>query len=151
MRPQIVPLNLARVLAWFRHSAWITVLMGLLIIYMKYWRNGDVASSDAGKTILCGGILGILMAINVWAIIWPNQKKIIGAMRGGTAPDPTWGRNALYASRANFTMSFPMLWFMGSASHYPMDWMGILIAFVITAVLGLLVWNTVQRWSPSRF
>src|SRR5436190_673504 len=94
VRPQIVPLNLARVLAWFRHSAWVTVLMGLLIVYMKYWRTGDypggVSSSDAGNTIFIGGLLGILMAINVWAIIWPNQKRIIAAMRAGTGPDPMW-------------------------------------------------------------
>jgi uncharacterized membrane protein len=151
LRPQIVPLNLSRVLAWFRHSAWVTVLMGLLMAYMLYWRSGDVMTSNNARTILTGGLLGILMAINVWVLIWPNQKKIIAAMRAGIGPDPSWGRTALYASRANFTMSFPMLWFMGSASHFPMDWPGIGIALVLTAVVALLVWNTVQRWAPSRF
>jgi uncharacterized membrane protein len=151
LRPQIVPLNLARVLAWFRHSAWVTVLMGLLLIYMGHWRTGDIITSDPAKTILTGGVLGIIMALNVWVFIWPNQKKILAAMRAATAPDPSWGRTALYASRANFTMSFPMLWFMGSASHYPMDWTGIAVAFVLTAAIALLVWNYVQRWAPSRF
>lgn len=151
LRPQIVPLNLGRVLAWFRHAAWLTVLAGLLMAYLRYWRSGDVATSDPAKTILAGGVLGIIMAINVWAIIWPNQKRILAAMRAGTAADPTWGRNALYASRTNFTLSFPMLWFMAGASHYPMDWPGILVAFVVLAGLALLVWNLVQRWMPSRF
>ena len=151
LRPQIVPLNLARVLAWFRHSAWVTVLMGLIIIYMSYWSPGHDMGTNANKTISTGGLLGIIMALNVWIFIWPNQKKILAAMRAATAPDPSWGRTALYASRTNFTLSFPMLWFMGSASHYPMDWPAIAVAFVLTGALALLVWNTVQRWMPSRF
>ena len=151
VRPTVVPPLLTRVLAWFRHSAWATVLVGLILIYMLYWSRGDFATTDNAKTILIGGLLGIIMALNVWVFIWPNQKKIIAAMRGGQAPDPSWGRTALYASRTNFTLSFPMLLFMGAASHYPMDWGGIVIFGLIAALIGLLVWNYVQRWAAPRF
>jgi len=151
VRPQVMPNLLVRVLAWFRHTAWAKVLMGLILISLLYWSRGDFATTDNAKTILIGGLLGIVMALNVWVLIWPNQKKIIGAMRAGQAPDPSWGRTALYASRANFTMSFPMLLFMGAASHYPMDWAGIVIFGIIAAVIGALVWNVVQRWMATTF
>ncbi|HEY3115587.1 MAG TPA: urate hydroxylase PuuD [Chloroflexota bacterium] len=156
VRPQIVPLNLGRVLAWFRHSAWVTVLMGFLLLYLVYWQRGDVVTSNGAKTIFIGMILGSIMAINVWFIIWPNQKRILNAMGTvGTAnpitADPAWGRNALYASRANFTMSFPMLLFMAGSSHYPLDWSGIVILGLIAAAIGAFVWNYVQRMNPTAF
>jgi uncharacterized membrane protein len=151
IRPTVIPPLLSRVLAWFRHSAWVTALVGLFMIYLLYWSRGDFATTDNAKTILMGGLLGLLMAANVWVFIWPNQKKIIAAMRAGQAANPSWGRTALYASRANFTMSFPMLLFMGSASHFPMDWLGIIVFGVIAAIIGLLVWNTVQRWAAPSF
>ena len=59
------------------------------------------------------------MLFNVWVLIWPNQRRIIQAAQAGQPPDPAWGRIALYASRTNFTLSFPMLFFMAAASHYP--------------------------------
>lgn len=151
IRSQIVPPLLSRVLAWFRHSAWVTVLAGLIMIYLKYWANGDVVTSNPAKTIFTGGLLGIIMALNVWVFVWPNQKKVIEAMRAGATPDPAWARTALYASRTNFTLSFPMLFFMAGASHYPMDWPGIVVIGLLCTAVGLLVWNTVQRWAPSRF
>ena len=151
VRPTVVPPLLTRVLAWFRHSAWVTALAGLVLIYLLYWQRGDFATTDNAKTILMGMILGLIMAINVWVLIWPNQKKIIAAMRAGQAADPSWGRTALYASRTNFTLSFPMLLFMGSASHYPMDWGGIIIFGVIAAIIGFLVVFTVQKWAAANF
>ncbi|MDE3018982.1 MAG: urate hydroxylase PuuD, partial [Nitrospirota bacterium] len=71
-----------------------------------------------------GGLLGIIMMGNVHGIIWPNQKKIIAAVektaKDGTPAPPemaAWGRTALLASRVNFLLSIPMLFFMGAGSH----------------------------------
>src|SRR5438309_3898929 len=77
IRPTVVPVLLVRVLAWFRHSAWVTVLAGLVLIYSLYWQRGDIVTTDNAKTIFIGMILGALMLFNVWVLIWPNQKKII--------------------------------------------------------------------------
>jgi uncharacterized membrane protein len=151
VRPTIVPPLLTRVLAWFRHSAWVTALAGLVLIYLLYWQRGDIVTTDNAKTIFTGMILGLIMAINVWVLIWPNQKKIIAAMRAGQAPDPSWGRTALYASRTNFTLSFPMLLFMAGASHYPMDWGGIVVLGVIAAIIGFCVVFSVQKWWATKF
>ena len=150
-RPHLVTTLLPRALAWFRHSAWVTVLAGLILIYGLYWSSGDLITSNGAKTIGVGMLLGLAMLGNVWGAIWPNQKKIIAATRAGAKPDPSWGRIALYASRANVTMSFPMLFFMASSSHNPMDWPGILIALVILAPLGFISVYTVQKWWAPRF
>jgi uncharacterized membrane protein len=150
-RPHVVQTLLPRALAWFRHSAWVTVLSGLVLIWGLYWANGDVVGSKSSRTILTGMALGLIMLFNVWAIIWPNQRRIIEAARTGAKPDPMWGRNALYASRTNFTLSFPMLFFMASSSHNPLDDAGIGIALVALGALGFATVMTVQKWWAPRF
>ena len=150
-RPHVVTTQLPRTLFWFRHGAWATVLMGLILIWYKYWRFGRVFSDPPSITITMGGLLGIIMMLNVWGVIWRNQKKIIAATASGQAPDPSWGRVALYASRANFALSFPMLLFLGGASHFSMGWDGVIITGLITAVIGLLVVLTVQKWAATKF
>ncbi|MBI3961546.1 MAG: urate hydroxylase PuuD [Deinococcus sp.] len=152
-RPAHVPKLLPRALAWFRHAAWVTVLAGLVLIIWNYWRFGRVLSfsespesaDPAANTIFVGMLLGLIMLINVWGFIWPNQKKVIGATVKGEKPDPQWGKTALLFSRTNFVLSFPMLLFMGSATHYPMGWLYIIIFGIIAAIIGYLVVNTVQK------
>jgi uncharacterized membrane protein len=151
LKPQVNPPLFTRALAWFRHSAWVTVLAGLLLIYGRYWSKGDIVSSNSAKTILVGALLGIAMLVNVWAVIWPNQRRVFAAMAAGEMPEPAWARDALYASRANFSMSFPMLAFMAGASHYPLDWAGIVIVGLLLAALGLAVVLSVQKWMVERF
>jgi uncharacterized membrane protein len=144
-RPHITTTLLPRALFWFRHAAWITVLFGLAIIAQKYWARGDFATTDSAKTILLGGLLGIAMAGNVWFAIWPNQKKIIEATRNKQTPDPAWARVALYASRANVIMSWPMLAFMAGASHYPLDWPRLILVLVILMIAAALFLFYVQK------
>jgi uncharacterized membrane protein len=144
-RPFVTTTLLPRALAWFRHGAWVTVLAGLAMIYLRYWAHGDIVSSDSAKTILTGGVLGLIMLANVWGIIWPNQKRIIEATAARQTPDPIWARNALYASRTNVILSFPMLAFMAGASHYPQDWPGIVVIGVIAAVVAAVIVFYVQK------
>src|SRR2546425_12900498 len=56
-RPVIIQQNLRRVMAWFRHAAWLTVLVGLLLAYHKYWSGGHFVDSPSAITILTGGLL----------------------------------------------------------------------------------------------
>ena len=67
-----------------------------------------------------GGGMGIIMLFNVWGIIWPNQKKIILGTLAGTPPAnaAVLARQAFLASRTNFFLSVPLLFFMASSSHY---------------------------------
>ncbi len=114
----VIPKLMPAALNWFRHGATVTVLAGILLYIMLYRKGG------AGAIALgIGGLLGIIMMANVHAIIWPNQKRIIEAVskaaQGTPAPPEMaqWGRTALLASRVNFMLSIPMLFFMGAGSH----------------------------------
>lgn len=114
----VIPKLMPSALNWFRHGATVTVLAGI-ILYMKLYMNGGTGAYALG----IGGLLGIVMMVNVHAIIWPNQKKIIAAVTAAAQGTPApadmaqWGRTALLASRVNFLLSIPMLFFMGAGSH----------------------------------
>ena len=77
---------------------------------------------------MVGGGFGIFMFLNVWLIIWPNQKKIIAANVAQTenpdapGPDPKWASTAAIASRVNTLLSVPMLFFMVAARNMPALW-----------------------------
>lgn len=124
-RSKVVPELLPRALWLFRYAALVTVLAGLVMI----WSHGGLGHTEHGhgglfttawgRTISVGGGLGIIMFLNVWLIIWPNQKRIIEAVKAQQAPAPEWGKQALLASRTNTVLSFPMLFLMGAASHFP--------------------------------
>jgi uncharacterized membrane protein len=92
-----------------------------LIKFFPAMINGGGQSYASNRTISIGigGTYGILMLLNVWGIIWPANKRIIGALQGGPPAAPELARQAFIASRTNAWLSLPMLWFMGTASH---DW-----------------------------
>jgi uncharacterized membrane protein len=114
-----------RALWWFRWSALGTFVVGLLILLYKWQQQGgEFLVSSYGVAILTGATLGTIMFLNVWVVIWPNQKIVIAsavaAASGGQA-DPAAGpagRRAFLASRTNVLFSVPLLLFMGAASHY---------------------------------
>src|SRR2546421_1910053 len=82
--------------------------------------GGESYASNKSYSIGIGGAYGIVMLLNVWGIIWPNNKRMIGAMTGGPPAAPELARQAFVASRTNAWMSLPMLLFMGT-SHG--DWL----------------------------
>jgi len=113
-----------RALWWFRWGAMGTVILGL--IYLLFWWAGlDWAITSWTVSILTGGTLGIIMFLNVWLVIWPNQRIVIASavtVAGGGQADPKAtpaSRRAGLTSRTNTVFSIPMLFFMAAASHYP--------------------------------
>lgn len=81
---------------------------------------GQSFASNKTYSIGIGGAYGIVMMLNVWGIIWPNNKRILAATAGtGPAAAPELPRQAFIASRTNTWLSLPMLFFMGT-SHG--DW-----------------------------
>ena len=81
---------------------------------------GESYASNKTYSIGLGGAYGIVMMLNVWGIIWPNNKRILAATAGtGPAAPPELARQAFIASRTNTWMSLPLLLFMGT-SHG--DW-----------------------------
>ncbi len=86
----------------------------------KFTVGTENFASNKTYSIGIGGAYGILMMLNVWGIIWPNNKRIIAATAGtGPAAPPELARQAFLASRTNAWLSLPMLLFMGT-SHG--DW-----------------------------
>ncbi len=121
----------SRALWWFRWAAVATVVSGLLILGFQdeITKSGYVKSAP-GMAISAGILLALTMFVNVWGIIWRNQKIVIANARnvqaGGEA-DPAAagaGRKALLASRMNTIFSLPMLVFMVGTSHFPYNVVG---------------------------
>src|SRR3954447_12147290 len=120
----------SRALWWFRWAAVATLITGILILLFQ--KNGDKSQlfsadymkSVPGMAIATGILLALTMFLNVWLVIWPNQKKVIANARnvqaGGEAdPDAAAaGRKALLASRMNAIFSFTMLMFMVGTAHF---------------------------------
>jgi uncharacterized membrane protein len=117
---------LPRALWWFRWGAMFTFLAGILIylIRMHEMGAGLFFNSSYGVTITIGGLIGTIMFLNVWLVIWPNQQIVMASTnqvaQGGQALPAAAGagRRAGLASRTNTVFSIPMLFFMGAASHY---------------------------------
>ena len=89
--------------------AWIglALVVALVMGYVN-WAHFQYRASN----ILLGGTFGTIMAYNVWFRIWPNQKKIIAAVKAGTAPDAALVAQAGQRSRHNTYMSVPLIWAM---------------------------------------
>jgi uncharacterized membrane protein len=94
---------------------------GLVSFFTGMLRVGTESfASNKSYSIGIGGAYGIVMMLNVWGIIWPNNKRILAATAGtGPAAPPELARQAFLASRTNAWLSLPMLLFMGT-SHG--DW-----------------------------
>ncbi len=179
---KVIPQLLPRALWWFRHAAWVTVLMGCtyyviilmpeaghhtvlaiwlvatIAAWLVMWAiikngawpvgQGKILAVVLGAVVvahaivilkLCGGPghtsralsigigggMGTMMMLNVWMLIWPGQRRIIdwtreNAEKGTPIPPESavYARKAFLASRTNFWLSIPMLFFMAAASHY---------------------------------
>jgi uncharacterized membrane protein len=111
-------------------SVWVRAMAISAIALVASWLtlvlNANPQSSNAHLSIAIGGGMGLLMLLNAWGIIWRAQKRLIAWMRAaaeqGAAMPPEaahFARWAFLASRTGFWMSFPMLFFMAAADHYP--------------------------------
>ena len=95
-----------RALWWFRWAAFFTFLTGILLL--------EVIRPKWSLEIIFGATMGTLMMLNVWGIIWPNQKVVIGIKEGDAA---IAGPKAALASRTNTLFSVGMLYFMVLSAH----------------------------------
>ena len=119
---------------WFRWAAFFTFLTGLILIHQ--------ITARIGTEIILGVTMGTIMMLNVWGIIWRNQKIVLGMKDGDVA---TAAAKAGLASRTNTLFSVPMLMYMVYSAHAPgsylvlEDWsslslvIGLAIIFVIEA------------------
>ena len=148
----------SRALWWFRWGAMLTFITGWLYLLRRIVQLGGVQSffnGSYGWAIFIGGIIGSLMWFNVWFIIWPAQQVVMASTarvkEGGQAIPEAAARGARggVASRTNTMLSIPMLFFMGTASHFQTLFtpgarpskITMMIVFLI--ILAIVEWNAV--------
>lgn len=160
-----------KALWWFRWSALFTFLTGLMIVGItEGYFDGGVDSSGAEVSwgryagnvgISTGIVLGTIMFLNVWGVIWRNQKVVLANaanVLAGGEPNPAAaaaGRKAMMASRQNTIFSITMLYFMVFKSHSPLSgnqlessdlatyWIVALVLIVVLELnaLGVMPWK----------
>ena len=122
-KPAIGKVIAPAVLFWFRWAALSTIITGLIVAYLNGYVNqamtlGLIGQADPKSiTIGIGMWLGIIMAYNVWMIIWPNQKKVLGIIEASADEKTKSARTAMLFSRTNTLLSIPMLLSMVSAQN----------------------------------
>jgi uncharacterized membrane protein len=166
VKKAVNPAMLGRALWWFRWSAMVTFVAGLVLFTQLYmyqpgvgfgpselWRGPDGVTGRA-LWISLGMFLGFSMWANVWFVIWPAQQVVIASaekVAGGGEAIPeaaSRGARAGLASRTNTLFSIPMLFFMGAASHltflhngdndliYWVIALALIVAFEVNALSG---------------
>jgi uncharacterized membrane protein len=104
-----------RALFYFRWSALVTWLAGAALLGGNFMA---AFSLQAGHVpIGIGAWLGTIMLLNVWGLIWPNQKKVLGIKPATDEEKNKARRIAFLASRTNTMLSMPMLFFMAAGAH----------------------------------
>ena len=132
-----------RALWWFRWGAMFTFISGALLLGFYHLQ---------GFGIVTGAVLGTLMFLNVWLVIWPNQKVVIASQTqvaaGGEADPNAAGSlaKAALASRTNVLFSIPMLFFMASSRHLPtiqeaVSSVSMVAMIAVFGLIGLLYLN----------
>ena len=116
-----------RALLWFRWAALVTWLTGAYYLEKSGIGLGNAFLLKGTAAYIGLGVwMGTIMLFNVWVLIWPNQKKVLGMVEASDETKLKAARIALLASRTNTMLSIPMLFFMvaGSTAH-----MSIMISF----------------------
>jgi uncharacterized membrane protein len=123
LRPAITKFILPEALFWFRWGAMATIVTGLITAYLFGYLvqaiGLGIGSHNKHITAIGFGMwLGTIMWFNVWFIIWPNQKKVIGITAASDEEKKVAARTASLTSRANTLLSIPMLYCMASVHYY---------------------------------
>ena len=121
-KPAIGKVIAPKALFWFRWAALGTIITGLIVSYLQGYVHQamllGIGSGDPKTTAIGIGMwLGIIMAYNVWFVIWPNQKKALGIVDSSPEEKAKSAKTAMLFSRANTLLSFPMLLSMVAAQN----------------------------------
>ena len=143
-KKKVVPELMPRALWWFRWGAMFTFGSGMVLFLLVYWgimmnlSTGATSAEDSGRLwwITLGGLFGTVMWFNVWFVIWPAQRKIIGWVKKVEAPPEMAGLVATAGkrSRINTYLSVPLLFFMSAAAHADKVTFSWVLAAVVTAL-----------------
>ena len=121
-KPAIGKVIAPKVLFWFRWSALGTIITGLIVAYLNGYAHeamtlGIGSGGGSNAAIGIGMWLGLIMAFNVWFIIWPNQKRALGIVEAEPELKAKSAKTAMLTSRVNTLLSLPMLLSMVAAQN----------------------------------
>ena len=121
-KPAIGKVIAPAALFWFRWAALATIITGLIVAYLNGYIHhamtlGLMGGDPKSITIGIGMWLGIIMAYNVWFVIWPNQKRALGIVECDTELKAKSAKTAMLFSRTNTLLSIPMLLSMVTAQN----------------------------------
>jgi uncharacterized membrane protein len=120
-KPAVSKVIAPTALFWFRWAALATVVTGLVLaIFNGYLTQAlllGIGGSGKHFAIGIGMWLGLIMAFNVWFVIWPNQQKALGLVEASADEKKSAARIAMLTSRFNTMFSIPMLYFMVAAQN----------------------------------
>jgi uncharacterized membrane protein len=116
-KPAISKVIAPAALFWFRWAAMATIVLGLILALMNGYLVQALTLQKPFTAIGLGAWLGTIMWFNVWFIIWPNQKKVLGIVHAAAEAKTAAAKRAGMASRINTMLSIPMLYFMVAQQH----------------------------------
>jgi uncharacterized membrane protein len=125
-KPAISKVIAPEALFWFRWSALSTVIFGLIQAWQLGFLSDSLALGIMSKSayhmmIGLGMWMGLIMAANVWFVIWPNQQKALGLVEATAEEKPAAARMAMLFSRTNTMLSIPMSYAMVSVHFFQMS------------------------------
>ena len=116
-KPAIGKVIAPTALFWFRWAALFTVVSGLILSILNGYAHQAFTLQAPFRAIGLGMWIALVMAFNVWFIIWPNQKRALGIVAVEADVKAKSARTAMLTSRINTILSVPMLFLMSAQSH----------------------------------
>ena len=114
LKPGVGKYIAPKALFYFRWAALLTVITGLTVAYLYGYERDALSLAPSHRLIGIGMWLALIMAANVWFVIWPNQKRALGIVEADDASKAKSARTAMLASRINTLLSIPMLYAMSA-------------------------------------
>ena len=111
-KPAIGKVIAPTALFWFRFAAMATVLTGIILVILNGYAHQAFTLQQPFLAIGLGMWIALIMAFNVWFIIWPNQKRALGIVTVDADTKAKSARTAMLTSRINTVLSIPMLYLM---------------------------------------
>jgi uncharacterized membrane protein len=119
LKPGVSKYIAPNALFYFRWGAAFTVLTGLILAWLNGYLHEAMSFRPGFRLIGTGMWLALIMAANVWFVIWPNQKRALGLVEADDASKAKSARTAMLASRTNTLLSIPMLYAMATFQSLP--------------------------------
>lgn len=101
----------------FRYASLVTLASGLLMLWHRGWLGGALRIEGGLAPIGLGLWIGVLMVANLWFVLWPHQKRVLGFVRAPLQERLRCSRITFLSARVNTMLSIPLLFLMAASTH----------------------------------